>query len=68
MEPKITFRLPQDLYDRAKDKAQSEDVTLSQALRRFLRDWVEEVEPPVHPDTGGQEPGIQSGGDGPGGG
>ena len=50
MEPKITFRLSQDLYEKAKDKAQSEDVTLSQALRRFLRDWVTEDEPPAPPD------------------
>lgn len=68
MEPKITFRLPQELYDKAKDKARSEDVTLSQALRGFLRDWVEEVEPPAHPDSGIQEIGMHLGYDEPGGG
>jgi hypothetical protein len=56
MEPKITFRLPQDLYDRAKDKAQSEDVTLSQALRGFLRDWVTEDEPAATADPEEQQP------------
>ena len=66
MEPKITFRLPQDLYDKAKDKAQSEDITLSQALRHFLRDWVEEAEPPTLPDSGVRKLGIQSGGNEPG--
>jgi Arc/MetJ-type ribon-helix-helix transcriptional regulator len=63
MEPKITFRLPQDLYDKAKDKARSEDVTLSQALRRFLRDWVEDDELAVHPNSQVQQPGKPSGGD-----
>jgi hypothetical protein len=61
MEPKITFRLPKDLYDKAKDKARSEDVTLSQALRGFLRNWVEDVEPPVHPHAEVQQTGDHSG-------
>ena len=62
METKITFRLPQDLYDKAKDKAQSEDVTLSQALRRFLRDWVTEGEPAATADPEKQQPARRPGG------
>ena len=42
MEPKITFRLPQELYEKAKEKAKREDITLSQVLRRCLREWVAE--------------------------
>jgi hypothetical protein len=45
MEPKITFRLPRDLYDKAKAKAKQEDLTLSQVLRRFLREWVKKDPP-----------------------
>jgi hypothetical protein len=56
METKITFRLPQELYDKAKDKAQSEDVTLSQALRRFLRDWVTEDVPATTAGSEEQQP------------
>jgi predicted HicB family RNase H-like nuclease len=44
-EPKISFRLPEDLYEKAKEKANREDITLSQVLRRCLRDWVEEDTP-----------------------
>jgi predicted HicB family RNase H-like nuclease len=40
VEPKITFRLPQELYEKAKEKAEREDITLSQVLRRCLREWV----------------------------
>ena len=46
MEPKITFRVPRELYDKAKEKAKSEDITLSQILRRHLRRWIEEDPPP----------------------
>ena len=45
MEPKITFRLPQELYEKAKEKAKREDITLSQVLRRCLREWVAEDPP-----------------------
>ena len=41
-DKKLTFRLPEDLYDKAKEKAKQEDITLSQILRRCLRKWVEE--------------------------
>jgi predicted HicB family RNase H-like nuclease len=45
MEHKITFRLPQDLYDKAKAKAKQEDSTLSQILRQFLREWIKKDPP-----------------------
>lgn len=45
MEPKVTFRLPQELYEKAKEKAKREDITLSQVLRRCLREWVAEDPP-----------------------
>jgi predicted HicB family RNase H-like nuclease len=45
VEPKITFRLPQELYEKAKEKAKREDITLSQVLRRCLREWVAEERP-----------------------
>ena len=41
-EAKLTFRLPQELYDQAKAKAKREDITLSQVLRRCLREWVKD--------------------------
>ena len=36
------FRLPSELFDAAKAKAEREDLTLAQVLRRFLREWVGE--------------------------
>lgn len=42
MEPKVTFRLPEELYQKAKEKCKQEDITLSQVLRRFLREWVKD--------------------------
>jgi hypothetical protein len=39
-EPKISFRLPRELYEKAKEKARREDITLSQVLRRCLKEWV----------------------------
>ena len=47
-DPKISFRLPRDLYEKAKEKARREDVTLSQVLRRCLREWVREG--PLEPE------------------
>ena len=45
METKVSFRLPQHLYEAAKEKAKREDMTLSQVLRRCLREWVREDPP-----------------------
>ena len=39
------FRLPSDLFEAALAKADREDLTLAQVLRRFLRQWVEEDKP-----------------------
>ena len=36
------FRLPNELFEAATAKANSEDLTLAQVLRRFLREWVGE--------------------------
>ena len=40
-DARITIRVPRDLYEQAKEKAKREDITLSQVLRRCLREWVE---------------------------
>jgi len=42
MDARITLRVPQQLYDQAKAKAKREDITLSQVLRRHLREWAQE--------------------------
>jgi predicted DNA binding CopG/RHH family protein len=42
------FRLPSELFDAAKAKAEREDLTLAQVLRRFLREWVSEHPPEEH--------------------
>jgi hypothetical protein len=36
------FRLPSELFDAAMARAEREDLTLAQVLRRFLREWVRE--------------------------
>jgi predicted HicB family RNase H-like nuclease len=51
-ETKITFRLPEDLYEKAKEKAKREDITLSQVLRRCLREWADK-DPPEEPEQEG---------------
>lgn len=45
-DTRITIRLPQELYDQAKAKAKREDITLSQVLRRYLREWIKEDKQP----------------------
>ena len=39
------FRLPSELFKAARAKAEREDLTLAQVLRRFLRDWVKQDQP-----------------------
>lgn len=46
LDPTITFRVSQELYDKAKAKANREDITVSQILRRYLREWVAEDKQP----------------------
>jgi predicted HicB family RNase H-like nuclease len=48
-DARITIRVPQDLYEQAKAKAKREDITLSQILRRALREWVKDP-----PEEGGK--------------
>ena len=38
----VKFRLPLELKQKAQEKAQAEDLTLSQVLRRFLREYIGE--------------------------
>jgi predicted HicB family RNase H-like nuclease len=49
MEPKISIRVPEELYRKAKEKAEREDTTLSQVLRRCLREWVKDYAPEPEP-------------------
>ncbi|MBU0492716.1 MAG: hypothetical protein KKA73_12305 [Chloroflexi bacterium] len=43
------FRLSDELFEAALQKAKREDMTLAQVLRRFLRAWVAgELETPPH--------------------
>ncbi|MBU0495884.1 MAG: BrnA antitoxin family protein [Chloroflexi bacterium] len=49
-DARISTRLPRELYERAKTKAQREDITLSQVIRRCLRDWVDNDPPPDPPE------------------
>ena len=50
---KLTIRLPQDLLDAAHETARRTDITISQIVRRCLREWVEENSPdePEQRDT-----------------
>ena len=41
-ETRMTIRLPRDLLEAAKSKAQADDVTVSQAVRWFLRAWIQD--------------------------
>ena len=50
-DTKFQFRLPSELLSRALEKARREDLTLSQVLRRFLREWVEDL-----PEEESEEP------------
>lgn len=52
MEPRVSVRLPEELYEKAKAKAKREDITLSQVVRRCLREWVSE-DPLEAPEQGG---------------
>jgi predicted DNA-binding protein len=42
MDRRLTIRLPEELYQKAKEKSEREDITLSQVLRRALRKWIED--------------------------
>jgi len=46
------FRLPSELFAEARAKAEREDLTLAQVLRRFLREWVSEHPPEEQEQNG----------------
>jgi hypothetical protein len=46
---RLGIRISRELRDAALEKARREDLTLSQVVRHFLRDWVAE-DPPEVPD------------------
>ena len=39
-EIRLAVRIPAELRDAAQEKAKREDLTVSQVVRRFLREWV----------------------------
>jgi antitoxin component of RelBE/YafQ-DinJ toxin-antitoxin module len=41
-EERLTLRIDPELKNAARAKAEAEDLTLSQAVRRLLRRWLEE--------------------------
>ena len=41
-DARLSIRIPSDLLAKAITKAKAEDLTLSQVVRRFLREWVAE--------------------------
>ncbi len=50
-EMRLTIRIPKELHQAAKDRADAADVTLSHVLRWYLRAWVE-GRAPLYPPTG----------------
>ncbi|MBU0494344.1 MAG: hypothetical protein KKA73_11065 [Chloroflexi bacterium] len=49
------FRLPNELFEAAMQKAEREDLTLSQVLRRFLSAWVaDKLETPPYIELEGE--------------
>ena len=42
----VTVRVPEDLHKKAKKKAKEKDVTVSQVVRRALRAFTEDADPP----------------------
>ena len=50
------FRLSSELFEAARHKAEREDLTLAQVLRRFLMAWVTgKVELPLHTEFGEEQ-------------
>ena len=44
-EERVNFRIDPELKQAALAKARAEDLTLSQVIRRFLRQWVKDGPP-----------------------
>jgi hypothetical protein len=42
---KLTIRIPLELREAAKEKAAREDLTLSQVIRHYLREWIKNDPP-----------------------
>ena len=40
----ISARVPKEFYERLKAKAKDQDITVSQIVRRCLREWLKELE------------------------
>jgi antitoxin component of RelBE/YafQ-DinJ toxin-antitoxin module len=45
-DDRLGLRIPPELKRAAQEKAEAEDLTLSQVVRRLLRQWVAEEEQP----------------------
>ncbi len=52
---RVSFQLSKELRDTAKEKAQAEDISLSQVIRWWLRAWLD-GDLPTRPPTLEQEP------------
>ena len=48
-EVRLTVRVPRELHEAAKAQALADDVTLSQAIRWYLRAWVQGEVVPTPP-------------------
>ena len=47
----IKARIPKDLKEAARRKAEREGLTLSEALRRLLAEWVAKEPPPLENES-----------------
>jgi len=45
-EKRVTVRVPEDLHKKAKEKAKEKDVTVSQVVRRALREFTRDDDSP----------------------
>ncbi len=45
-EKRVTVKVPEDLHKKAKKKAKEKDVTVSQVVRRALREFTEDAGSP----------------------
>jgi predicted HicB family RNase H-like nuclease len=46
VEKLVTVRVPEDLHEKAKKKAKEKDVTVSQVVRRALREFTKDDDSP----------------------
>jgi predicted HicB family RNase H-like nuclease len=53
-DSRTTIRLPKELHEQAKAKAKREDLSLSQVVRRLLREWLA-ADPPQDEQKGEQQ-------------